>query len=69
MRVRSPGADIVGKRIDEVQLPPDSFISLIVKRGQASLPTGQALVEAEDDLIAVTSAGDEQLLYDILTGV
>ena len=64
-----PGADIVGRRIDEVQLPPESFISLIVKRGQASLPTGQVLVEAEDELIAVTSAGDEQLLYDILTGV
>lgn len=64
-----PGADIVGRRIDEVQLPPGSFISLVAKRGQATLPSGQLLVEAEDELIAVTSSGDEQLLYDILTGV
>ncbi len=63
------GADIVGKRLDEVQLPPDSFISLIVKKGQASLPSGQFLVEADDELVAVTSIADEQLLYDILTGV
>ena len=63
------GADIVGKRVDEVNLPPDSFISLIVKRGEASLPTAQSLLEADDELIAVTTAGDEQLLYDILTGV
>ena len=26
-------------------------------------------MEADDELIAVTSMGDEQLLYDILTGV
>ena len=63
------GADIVGRRLNEVNLPPDSFISLVVKRGQATLPTGQIMVEADDELVAVTSTGDEQLLYDILTGV
>lgn len=64
-----PEADIVGRRLDEVQLPPDNFISLVVKRGQATLPSGQLLLEADDELIAVTTTGDEQLLYDILTGV
>ena len=64
-----PSADIVGKRLGEIQLPPNSFISLIVKRGRADLPSNHFLVEAEDELIAVTSSEDEQLLYDILTGV
>lgn len=64
-----PGADIVGKRLGELQLPPSSFISLIVKRGRADLPSNHFLVEAEDELIAVTSSDDEQVLYDILTGV
>ena len=63
------GADIVGKRLDELQLPPNSFVSLIVKKGHASLPAGPTVVEAEDELVAVTSLGDEQVLYDILTGV
>ena len=63
------GADIVGRRLDEVDLPPGSFISLVVKKGQATLPSAQLLVEAEDEFIAVTSTGDEQLLYDMLTGV
>jgi trk system potassium uptake protein TrkA len=63
------GADIVGKRLGEVPLPPGSFFSLIVKRGQASLPTGPMVVEADDQLVAVISVGDEQLIYDILTGV
>ena len=64
-----PEADIVGKRLGELQLPPNSFISLIVKREGASLPSSRYLVDAEDELIAVTSNDDEQLLYDILTGV
>ena len=80
MSLRQPGmelvcvsvpssADIVGKRLGELQLPPNSFISLIVKKGRADLPSNDFLVEAEDELIAVTSSSDEQLLYDILTGV
>ena len=64
-----PGADIVGKRLGELQLPPNSFISLVVKKEGADLPSNHYLVEAEDELIAVTSSDDEQLLYDILTGV
>ena len=63
------GADIVGKRLGEIQLPPNSFISLIVKKERADVPSNHYLVEAEDELIAVTSSEDEQLLYDILTGV
>lgn len=63
------GADIVGRRLGELQLPPNSFISLIVKKGRTDLPSNQYLIEADDELIAVTSSEDEQLLYDILTGV
>ena len=63
------GADVVGRRLDEIKLPPDSFLSLIVKKGQASLPAGQIMVEADDELVAVTTTGDEQVVYDILTGV
>jgi trk system potassium uptake protein TrkA len=63
------GADIVGKRIGELDLPPGSFISLIVNKGGPALPSAQVQVEADDEIVAVTSAGDEQLIYDILTGV
>jgi len=62
-------ANIVGKRLGEVELPPNSFISLVVKKSGAELPDGRSLVEPEDELVAVTSIADEQILYDILTGV
>ena len=58
-----------GKRLSEIELPPNSFISLMVKKSGVTLPTGRSVVEPEDELVAVTPTGDEQILYDILTGV
>ena len=62
-------AAIVGKRLREIELPPGSFISLVVKKGGAELPSDGLVLEPEDELVAVTPTGQEQVLYDILTGV
>ena len=62
-------AEVVGKRLGEVELPPNSFISLVVKKGGAEIPTDGLLLEPDDELVAVTRTGDEQILHDILTGV
>ena len=62
-------AAIVGKRLREIELPPECFISLVVKKGAAELPSDALVLEPEDELVAVTRTGQEQVLYDILTGV
>ena len=62
-------SNIIGKRLSEIELPPNSLITLMVKKTGATLPTSRSVVEAEDELVTVTSEGDEQILYDILTGV
>lgn len=62
-------AAIVGKRLREIELPPDCFISLVVKKDSAELPSDGLILEPEDELVAVTRTGQEQVLYDILTGV
>ena len=62
-------SNIIGKRLSEIELPPNSFISLMIKKSGATLPTGRSVVEVDDELVAVTPAGEEQILYDILTGV
>ena len=78
--LRSPGtelisvsipsdAGVVGMRLEDLELPPRSFISLVIKNGGAALPSDGMVLEAEDELVAVTMTGDEQTLYDILTGV
>jgi trk system potassium uptake protein TrkA len=60
---------LVGKRLADVELPPHSFISLVIKRDRASLPSNDLLLEALDQVVAVTMTDEEQTLYDILTGV
>ena len=62
-------AAIVGKRLREIELPPDCFISLVVKKGGAELPSDGLILEPEDELVAVTRTGQEQVVYEILTGV
>ena len=65
-----PGdSNIISKRLGEIELPPNSFIALIIKKTGATLATGRTIVEPDDELVAVTPAGNEQMLYDILTGV
>ena len=59
----------VGKRLDELELPPHSFISLVIKRSQAELPANNLVLEGRDEVVAVTMTDEEQTLYDILTGV
>ena len=68
--VSIPGdSAVVGMRLEDVELPPHSFISLVVKKGAPVLPTDGLVLEADDELVAVTMTGDEQTVYDILTGV
>ena len=70
VRVSIPSdAAIVGKRLREIELPPDCFISLVVKKGSAELPSDGLVLEPEDELVTVTRTGQEQVVYDILTGV
>jgi len=59
----------VGKRLDEVELPPHSFISLVIKKDRAILPSDDMILESEDEVVAVTMTGEEHTLYEILTGV
>ena len=60
---------VVGKRLDEVEFPPHSFISLVIKKDGASLPSNELILESEDEVVAVTMTGEEHTLYEILTGV
>ena len=62
-------AGVVGRRLEELELPPHSVISLVVKRTGAELPSNDLVLEADDQVVVATMTGEEQTLYDILTGV
>ena len=63
------GADAVGKRLGDLDLPPDSIVSLMIKDGNPSQPGRQTVVEGGDEIVAVITIGLEQAFYDIFTGV
>ena len=64
-----PDAAVVGKPLSDIELPPNSFISLVVKHQGPVLPSEDVVLDSEDDVVAVTSPEEEQLLYETLTGV
>ena len=59
----------VGKHLGDIELPQSSFISLVVKGEGPVLPSEDLVLDSGDDVVAVTSAEDEQPLYETLTGV
>ncbi len=62
-------AMVVGKRLGEIELPPHSFVSLVIKHNRAELPAPELVIDSDDEVVLVTSADEEHTLYDILTGV
>ena len=64
-----PDAAVVGKALSDIELPPNSFISLVVKSQGPVLPSEDTVLDSGDDAVAVTSPQEEQLLYETLTGV
>jgi len=62
-------ANVLGQRLGQVELPPRSYISLVVKASGVERPSANLVLEAADEIIAVTPSGGEQTLYDIFTGI
>ena len=59
----------MGKPWTELDMPDSSHITLIVRGDRPYLPGQVSALEAGDEIVAVTLTGEEQTLYDTLTGV
>ena len=62
-------AAVVGKRLGEVEMPMNCFVSAVVRRTNVERPLSGLVLEAEDELLIVSAKDYEQNLYDILTGI
>ncbi len=61
-------AFVVGKRIGAILLPHQSLISLIVdSEGHPRVPTGETVIHAGDEVVAVTMLESEVALREALT--
>lgn len=62
-------AGVIDRRLGDIELPPNTFVTLVIKKGNAELPDSHTELKAEDELVLVTATGDEPTVYEILTGV
>ena len=62
-------AAVVGQRLEQVELPPRSFVSLVIRQDRVMTPRADLVLVEQDELYAVTMRDEEQTLYEILTGV
>ncbi len=64
-----PDSNTVGKQIKELTLPSGSVLSLIIRKARKPIvPTANTVLQAEDQIIAVTSPELEEALRVVLRG-
>ena len=64
-----PESPTVGKSVKELKLPSDSILSLIIRKGRKPVvPVGSTVIQAEDEIIAVTPPKSEDALRTALRG-
>jgi Trk K+ transport system NAD-binding subunit len=66
----SPGSATVGKTVKELSLPEKSNLALIIPHeGGARTPSANTVLQAGDQIIAVTTPESEEALRNALRGV
>ena len=70
VEVRIPAkSTTIGKRVKELSLPPGSVLSLVIrKQEKPQVPTADTILQAEDQIIAVTTPESEKALRTALRG-
>jgi len=59
---------VVGKRLKDITLPPNSMIILMIGKGNVQVPTDDTIIDGETQLIALTQPEAEAALRTALTG-
>jgi len=59
---------VINKEIKDVQLPADSVLVSVVRGEEVIVPKGSTMLKPGDDVIAITSIGNESQLLNLLVG-
>jgi len=65
----SAQSPLVGRTLADIRLPPECVFSAITRGEHVVVPTGQTMIEAGDEIIAVTRTESEGALRKLLMGV
>jgi len=64
-----PSSPALGRPLRELGIPDDSILPLVIRKGsEAIIPYGDTVLEAGDQVIAVTSEASEETLRHIIYG-
>jgi trk system potassium uptake protein TrkA len=64
-----PESPTIGKKVKELSLPQGSILTLIIpQQGKPKVPTADTVLQAEDQIIAVTTPETEETLRNTLRG-
>jgi len=59
---------VIDKQVKEIQWPEDSVLLSIVRKEDVIVPKGNTVLKAGDDVIALTTVGNESQLSNLLAG-
>ncbi|MBI4267341.1 MAG: TrkA family potassium uptake protein [Chloroflexi bacterium] len=65
----TPDASTIGKTVNDLALPPGSFLFLIIRKGEKpQIPAAGTILQADDQIIAITPQEAEESLRAALVG-
>jgi len=69
VEVRLPeGSPCPGKAIRDLNFPPDTVVVSVIRGGRLIIPRGDTILQAEDEILAVSTVAAEKSLKDRLLG-
>ncbi|TET15451.1 MAG: TrkA family potassium uptake protein [Dehalococcoidia bacterium] len=64
-----PGSKVVGRKIGSFRLPKGSAVLLVIGKDKGpQIPTVETVLEAEDEVVVITSAENEEAMRTMLSG-
>ncbi len=63
-----PSSEAAGKRLADIQFPPNVVISAVLRNGSLLLPRGDTMLMPRDEVIALAARESEEALRQMLVG-
>lgn len=64
----APGAPADGRSLRELDIPADALVVMVVRGDQTFIPSGETILRADDEVLAVTTPASEGALRRLLLG-
>jgi trk system potassium uptake protein TrkA len=64
----SKDSPCVNRRVMDLNIPHDSVLVSIIRGDEVTIPRGDTVLQAKDDVVALTTTGKERKLLDALIG-